>query len=767
VLIALAVGATLLAAPAAAEAAGPPEIAASWVTDVTSTSANLRASIKANELSTTYRFEYITEAAYQANLNAIPPREGFFGAVKAPISGSALVGSAPTPLDVVQHPNGLTPSTAYRYRPVASNSANPSVVGPEHVLTTQAPTNVFTLPDGRGWELVSPADKAGGAIAVPGALFGGGDFQAAAAGGAVTYGSATAFGTAAGAPPASQYVSRRSAAGWSTENVSAPLESAAYGDDPDGAPYRLFSEDLARSLLFGGLACRGDLPGCPAPNPVLPGTGAPAGYMAYYLRSGGAFASLLSAAEVVHSAVSPEAFEASFAAASSDLAHVVLSSCAKLTADATEIPAGPGECVAAEQNLYEWSGGALSLVNLLPGETTGTPGAQIAAPIGAISGDGSRVYFTELEDGALYLHEEGESTKLIPKTVGGGASFQVASADGRFAYFIKGGSLYRYDAQAEASEPLAAGVQGVLGASADGTYVYFQDATALKLWHSGTTTTVAAGADAAKESDYHTPSTGTARVSADGLHLAFLSDAEIPPFDNLDANTKLPDTELYLYGPPPGGGAAQLICASCNPTGERPKGSASIPGALVNGSTTAYKPRVLSANGQRLFFDSADKLVIPDSDSRPDVYQWEAKGTGDCARAPGCVDLVSGGRTSGGSFVDASADGSDAYFLSGETLVSTDPGSIDIYDARVGGGFPIPETPIVCIGDACQALPSPPDDPTPGTLTKNSGNPPLRYFKQKKKKTQGQGQGQGQKKPKHPKHGHKKQPGKHGRRGNR
>jgi hypothetical protein len=749
---------TLLAVPAAAEAVGPPEIGASWVTDVTSTSANLRASINANGLSTTYRFEYIAEAAYQANLNAVPPREGFFGATKAPTSGSALVGSSTTPLDVVQHPNGLVPSTTYRYRPVAGNSANPSVVGPEHALTTQAPTNVSGLPDGRGWELVSPPDKGGGAIAAPGALFGGGEFQAAAGGGAVTYGSATAFGLAAGSPPSSQYVSRRSAGGWSTENVTAPLDSAAYGDEPDGAPYRLFSEDLARSLLFGGLACRGDLPGCPAPNPVLPGTGAPAGYMAYYLRSGGAFTSLLSAAEVVRSAVSPEAFEVSFAATSSDLSHVVLSSCAKLTADATEVPAGPGECVAGEQNLYEWSGGGLSLVNLLPGETTGTPGAQIAAALGAISSDGSRVYFTLLEDGALYLREEGQPTKLLPETVGGGAHFQVASADGQVAYFIKGGSLYRYDAQAETSTPIAAGVQGVLGASVDGAYVYFQDATGLEQWHSGTTVTVAAGADAAKPSDYQPPASGTARVSADGLHLAFLSAAEIPPFDNLNADTKLPDTELYLYGPPPGGGGVQLVCASCNPTGERPHGSSSIPGALVNGSTTAYKPRVLSAGGNRLFFDSADKLVIPDSDSRPDVYEWEAKGVGDCSRSPGCVTLISGGRTDGGLFIDASADGGDAYFLSGETLTPNDPGSIDIYDARVGGGFAIPETPIACIGDACQALPSPPDDPTPGTLTKNSGNPPLQYVKQKQTKKHGH-----KKKHKHPKHGHKKHPGKHGR----
>jgi len=723
--------ALLVGAAGPARAAGPPQIGASWVTDVTSTSANLRASINANGLSTTYRFEYISETAYQANLNAIPPREGFFGAAKAPLSGAALLGSASTPLNVVQHVGGLAPNSVYRYRPVATNSAAPGgVVGPEHILVSQETAVVFHLPDGRGWELVSPVDKGGGAIAAPGTLFGGGEFQAAAGDGAVTYSSSTAFAGPAGAPPVSQYVSRRSAGGWSTEDVAAPLESAAYGDEPDGAPYRLFSTDLSEALLFGGLACRGDLPGCPAPNAVLPGSGAPAGYMAYYRRDGGsgAFASLLHAADLAHSAVTPEHFAVSFAGATPDLAHVVLSSCAKLTSNATEVMGGPGECVAGERNLYMWSGGALTLLNVLPGDTAGTPGALIGAPLGAISTTGSRAYFSELEDGGLYLWEEGGETKLLPETVGVGASFQTASADGRFAFFTKGASLYRYDAQTEASTPIAAGVAGVLGASAAGDYVYYQDAGGLRQWHDGATATVEAGAGVARTSDYLT-SGRTARVSADGTRLAFLSDAALGDFDNVDADTGLPDTELYLYGPPPGGGAAQLLCVSCNPTGERPKGSASIPGALPNGSTAAYLPRALSTSGARVFFDTSDELVLQDTDSRPDVYEWEAQGSGDCTRVLGCIGLVSGGRGDGGSFVDASADGGDAYFVSGESLVPADPGSIDLYDARVGGGFPVAETPIACIGDACQALPSPPDDPTPGTLVKNSGNPPVHYFK--------------------------------------
>jgi hypothetical protein len=76
-------------------------------------------------------------------------------------------------------------------------------------------------------------------------------------------------------------------------------------------------------------------------------------------------------------------------------------------------------------------------------------------------------------------------------------------------------------------------------------------------------------------------------------------------------------------------------------------------------------------------------------------------------------------------FVDASESGADAFFLSGESLVPTDPGSADLYDAREGGGFPAPATEIECEGDSCQGLPSEPEDPQPGTLQSSPGNPPL------------------------------------------
>ncbi len=241
-----------------------------------------------------------------------------------------------------------------------------------------------------------------------------------------------------------------------------------------------------------------------------------------------------------------------------------------MTPAATEVPAGPGQCDPEEPNLYEWSSSGLELVNVLPGDTEGTPGAAIAASLGAISADGSRAYWKELESGNLYLREAGQSVQ-VDETAGGGGSFEAASADGSIAFFSAqvGGQdhLFRWSAEAKAATDLtpADEVVGVLGASADGSRVYYQGASGLELWREGTITEVAPGADATLPGDYP-PATGTARLSPDGDHLAFLSVAELTDYDNAG------HVEAYLYGPPVGGGAAALICASCNPTGERPQG---------------------------------------------------------------------------------------------------------------------------------------------------------------------------------------------------
>lgn len=739
---------TLGAAPARAATEESPQLGAAWVSAVTAASASFHGEVNPEGESTTYCFEYLTGAAYKANLEAA--KEGFTGAARAPAGGSAPAGSGSSPVTVSQHVSALRPATLYHYRISAANGSGTRTLEPALTFTTQASGGAFALPDSRGWELVSPPDKNGGAIGAAGANHGGGVLQAAAGPAAITYSSASSFGEGAqGAPQASQYISRREAGGWSTQNITTPTVSGAYGNDPDGVPYQLFSPDLAAGVMLNGVHCRGEGTGCPVASPVLAGSGAPPGYQDYYLRDeeSGGFQALLSEANDGLLALSAEQFNLAFAGASPDLAHVILSSCARLSAEATEV-AGTEGCDPSKPNLYEWSGGgALSLINLLPGETQGTPGAELAAQGGAVSADGGRVYFSE--GGSLYLRRNAtqpqsalggggactEAARACTVEVGAGARFQAATPNGALAFFLTPTEeLERYSAAAETSEPIASGVEGVLGASGDGSTVYYQDASGLKRWQSGAITLLASGAGAAQASDYP-PTTGTARVSAGGNTLLFLSteSESLSGYDNHDATSGLPDSEVYLYDATGGG---SLTCLSCNPTNERPAGPSTIPGAIPNGTgstaTDLYKPRNLSADGRRAFFDSQDALVALDTNRAQDVYEWEAQGEGGCGRAGGCLGPISSGADGGGaSFIDASQSGADAYFLTSASLVGADPGSADVYDARVGGGFAEPTPPIPCEGDACAPLPSPPEDPTVGTMIPGSGNPPLRFPKPK------------------------------------
>jgi hypothetical protein len=247
----------------------------------------------------------------------------------------------------------------------------------------------------------------------------------------------------------------------------------------------------------------------------------------------------------------------------------------------------------------------------------------------------------------------------------------------------------------------------------------------------------------------------------DGTKLAFTSTLPLTGFDNTDAASALPcgvkegvregvcDSEIFLYE----AGSTSLVCISCNPTGAAPEGRAVeiVPNAGIKVLTAAalplaknqlYRPRVFDAPGKRLFFNSFDSLSPRDVNSRMDVYEWQAAtGRSDCvargaetyvAASGGCLSLISGGEgTTDSEFLDASASGRDVFFSTDQSLLSQDPGQVDVYDARMGGGFPLPTKPVACEGDGCQqSMPTPPP-PTVGSrsaspISGNKGRPSCR-----------------------------------------
>jgi hypothetical protein len=94
----------------------------------------------------------------------------------------------------------------------------------------------------------------------------------------------------------------------------------------------------------------------------------------------------------------------------------------------------------------------------------------------------------------------------------------------------------------------------------------------------------------------------------------------------------------------------------------------------------------------------------------------------------GCISLISTGTSNQKSeFVDATPDGSSVFIRTASSIDPRDPSSIDIYVARVNGGFPLPPEAPDCVGDACQSVPPAPDDPTPASAGfRGAGDPVAR-----------------------------------------
>jgi hypothetical protein len=113
--------------------------------------------------------------------------------------------------------------------------------------------------------------------------------------------------------------------------------------------------------------------------------------------------------------------------------------------------------------------------------------------------------------------------------------------------------------------------------------------------------------------------------------------------------------------------------------------------------------------------------VPQDTNGTDDVYEWEAAGTGSCQTAGGCVYLISSGRSGSPShFLDASASGTDLFLLTRQQLLPQDTdGNLDVYDARIGGGFPQPPPATQpCTGEDCHGQPpAAPGVPTAASVT--------------------------------------------------
>lgn len=353
----------------------------------------------------------------------------------------------------------------------------------------------------------------------------------------------------------------------------------------------------------------------------------------------------------------------------------------------------------------------------------------------------------------------------------GGGTFQWANAETTKIFFTdeekltsdstaEAGKpdLYEYDLEKPAGQrltdltvngPEAADVLGVSGASEDGTYVYFVAKGVLSagqenshgakavggeanlyLRHAGSTTFIATlNATEGDQCDW-TALCLTSRVSANGAFIAFDSIDSLTGYDNdpvhpeacepLTLKAGQPCMETFRYAAE-NGAHGELTCASCNPTGAPPASEFAWSaieevgreqGAGGQGFSMQLSHNVTDSG--EVYFDTMEKLVPTDENGTWDVYEYDG-GEGPSAQ----LYLISSGKSEQPSyFADATANGSDVFFLTDQPLIRSDlRADYDLYDARVGGGFAEPLTPL-CETEGCRpAYPGAPGSSSPGSAT--------------------------------------------------
>jgi hypothetical protein len=741
-------------------------------TEVGSASATLHAPVDPGGSPTSYFFEYGTSTSYGTSTPTVPA-----GAGSVPVSVLATIG-------------GLQPETTYHFRAVARNGegSNP---GADATFNTY-PEETHGLPDHRGYEAVSPLDNPDTGV------FPGRPERAAANGSAVTYvgGASNTGGNGQPVILTSQIrpsgtnawlAQRSSTGGWASTNLQ-PTGLTETG-------YEGFSDDLSAAAII-------------SEHPIV--EGAPPGQHLYSRDANGAYQLL--------------AANAAYEGATPDGTHIL---------------------VRSEGALFDATNGQLAPVNVLNGGGSASNavfGSPVASGVESfatttgdlervISDDGSRIFWSTLnaerQPEALYVREDAASAS--PATlqldaaeagcescVSGGGLYWTASSDGSRVFFtderqltsdstatIGKPDLYEYQVNNETGKPgkltdltpntkeEPTNVVGVLGASTDGSYVYFAAAGGIAntgaspqkclpesntrcnvyVVHEGEAPKLVAtvaeidgvgnvssavvippGESASYFGDWvRNVGVRSAHVTSDGRHLVFESIEDLAGFDSERGR------EIFAYD----FGSGVVSCVSCNPTGA-PTIHAKVgvsyhaDAELPESFSSTFVLRDMSVNGDRVFFISNERLVGQDTNAGvplPDfneltglanVFEWEREGAESCpVKTParlngGCIFLLSqAASTESAYFVDASESGDDVFFESRAQLVPQDHGEqMQLYDARVGASESPAESQ--CTGAGCQGVPAaPPSFATPSSVTITGVDdlePPLALKKKTTKK---------------------------------
>jgi hypothetical protein len=686
-----------------------PQVESRPVGTATDTTAVIGGSVAPNGSPTTYTIQYANNPS-------------FTGATSVLATTGASAGSGQTPVVVSQLITGLEPNSTYYFRITAENPIEAVVSAPQSFHTRgvaeaaqgcsneqlRAENNSLELPDCRAYELVSTDFNHAALL---------GYYGASENGETIVSDTADAPDHASSGQALFNYIrsTRDPTMGWSGVSLSPPLPApvTAY----TSVSTMGVAEDLSATFesadqpLSGGVVSNGKNLFVRRPDGTYRlvtdvGTPIGAGFNAYQT--------------------------ASFYGGTPDFSHVYFQPVL------AQLPSDP----LAGTNTYSWSEETgLRLVGILPNGTPAPGGATLPGGIlRPFSEDGKYVAFTA--EGQLYLRfdesqtvqvDQSQRTAPDPNPPAGPGEAGI-TVDGSTVLFTSrseltndantgesagvatdaGNDIYSYDVATGRLDDLTvdtnpadvatgANVQHVITATSDGSYIYFTATgklaagavpgqTSLYVWHEGNIDFVAdaGGLLYPNRLTYMTPS---------GQHVAFTSTESLTGYDNTDPVTGQAHVEVFEYAY--GGG---LVCVSCRADGARPTADSTLNGG-----------RVVSEDGSRVFFESSEALVPQASNGLQKVFEYSG----------GTVSLVSSpDSSSNATFFDASATGDNVFFSTYDELVPNPNGGDDaVYDARIGGGFPV-DSRKGCSGVGCQGDQlAAPGFEQPGSLKLNLANP--------------------------------------------
>jgi hypothetical protein len=399
------------------------------------------------------------------------------------------------------------------------------------------------------------------------------------------------------------------------------------------------------------------------------------------------------------------------------------SKCKVLQLEPNAAPTGTGTIYDREAD------GQTHVVSLLPPNQPQEKG-QEAFYQGA-SKDGTTIAFKIA--GTLYVRvKSGEPGAETLKAAEGDPVYAGLSDDGRYLFYVAGGekgTIHRFDTTTGIPVPVNPTAPGeVVNVSADGSHVYFISEDQIGVlgepgepnlydWDVDGIELVATVVDSdlvgipalTRWTKYAVipivggiergPGADSSRATPDGKFLVFESKAKLTDYENAG------HTEIYRYDD----AANKVNCVSCNSNAIAASSDARL--QELKRVRAAMVIHNLSADGSRVFFETAEPLTATDIDATNDIYQWREEGLGSE------VNLISSGQSTEypplsslpnlplpNLLFSATPDGSDVVFLSQDNLTGEAGigGVPALYDARINGGFPTAPTRTPCVEEGCR-----------------------------------------------------------------